>query len=102
MRRTAAPARQNSKTDFQTSPVRIGLPRAADPQLHDTKHKKRRRLVALFACTSLSTTLLLTPGSAIAQAVDVSAAPGNDDVISLDQVVVTAAGFEQTVKDAPA
>jgi len=56
----------------------------------------------LLACTSLSTALLLTPGSAIAQAVDAGTASGNDDVINLDQVVVTASGFEQTLKNAPA
>ncbi|WP_246388764.1 TonB-dependent receptor domain-containing protein [Microvirga mediterraneensis] len=56
----------------------------------------------LFAFTSLSTTLLLSPGVALAQAVDAGPASGHDDVINLDQVVVTAAGFEQTVKNAPA
>ncbi|MFL5159409.1 MAG: TonB-dependent receptor plug domain-containing protein, partial [Microvirga sp.] len=59
-------------------------------------------LATLFACTSLSTTLLLSPNAALAQAVDTNAAAGNNDVINLDQVVVTAAGFEQTVRDAPA
>ena len=59
-------------------------------------------IAALFACTSLSTALLLCPGAAVAQATDNAAASGNDEVISLDQVVVTAAGFEQSVKDAPA
>ncbi|MEE1613498.1 TonB-dependent receptor domain-containing protein [Microvirga sp. CF3016] len=59
-------------------------------------------IAALFACTSLSTVFLLCPSAAIAQATDNAVASGNDDVISLDQVVVTAAGFEQTVKDAPA
>lgn len=58
-------------------------------------------IAALFACTSLSTAFLLCPSAAIAQETD-SAASNNDDVISLDQVVVTAAGFEQTVRDAPA
>ncbi|MBA1155954.1 TonB-dependent receptor [Microvirga sp. Marseille-Q2068] len=38
----------------------------------------------------------------MAQAVDAGPASGHDDVINLDQVVVTAAGFEQTVKNAPA
>ncbi|EIM27487.1 TonB-dependent receptor domain-containing protein [Microvirga lotononidis] len=38
----------------------------------------------------------------MAQDVEASAAPGNDDVINLDQIVVTASGFEQTVKNAPA
>ncbi|WP_230533543.1 TonB-dependent receptor domain-containing protein [Microvirga roseola] len=53
----------------------------------------------LFACTSLSTALQFAP--ALAQTAE-SAAPVAGNVINLDQLVVTAAGFEQTVKDAPA
>ncbi|UVF21422.1 TonB-dependent receptor [Microvirga terrae] len=62
----------------------------------------RRLLAVLFACTSLSTALLLMPDAAFAQATDSTVTSGNDDAINLDQVVVTASGFEQTVKDAPA
>ncbi|MBQ0821780.1 TonB-dependent receptor [Microvirga sp. HBU67558] len=70
--------------------------------MKDARRPVRRMLAALFACTSLSAALLLMPDVAFAQATDSAVTSGNDDVINLDQVVVTASGFEQTVKDAPA
>jgi outer membrane receptor for ferrienterochelin and colicins len=63
---------------------------------------KRKIGLILLACTSLSTALLVTPTEVRAQAADTGVAVANEDVISLDQVVVTATGFEQSVKDAPA
>ncbi len=59
------------------------------------------RMLALLACTSLSAALFAIP-SAVAQTGDGSPSATGGDVISLDQIVVTAAGFEQSVKDAPA
>ncbi|MXQ13081.1 TonB-dependent receptor domain-containing protein [Microvirga makkahensis] len=58
-------------------------------------------MLALLACTSLSAAPFAIP-SAVAQTADGSPAVANGDVISIDQIVVTAAGFEQSVKDAPA
>ena len=54
----------------------------------------------LLACTGLATALVA--GSAAARAQDAGALPASEDIISLDQVVVTATGFEQTLKNAPA
>jgi outer membrane receptor for ferrienterochelin and colicins len=61
----------------------------------------RKVALLLLACSSLSTALFIAPTQVLAQATEINAA-ANEDVISLDQVVVTASGFEQTVKDAPA
>jgi outer membrane receptor for ferrienterochelin and colicins len=78
------------------------MPKSAAQHVQGVRRRKSRVLATLFACTSLSTVLLIHPSAAVAQAVESATTSSNDDVISLDQVVVTAAGFEQTVKDAPA
>ncbi len=65
--------------------------------------KRSNRMLLLLACTGLSASLSVIPSAAFAQAASNAAAPAADgDVISLDQIVVTATGFEQSVKDAPA
>ncbi len=61
---------------------------------------KKSAWVVLLACTSLSTALLIVPTDLRAQIAGSVAA--TEEVISLDQIVVTASGFEQTVRDAPA
>lgn len=65
---------------------------------HSTSSEKRI-LPLFFACTGLSTALLVTP--LMAQTAGNTAAAENG-IINLDQVVVTASGFEQNIKDAPA
>jgi outer membrane receptor for ferrienterochelin and colicins len=100
-----ASVRQDSGTGlaFHTPrALRFEKPTSAARHRQNARSRTSRKLATLFACTSLSTALLLGPSAAIAQAVDTNGAAGNDDVINLDQVVVTAAGFEQTVRDAPA
>src|SRR5215217_7364599 len=100
-----ASVRQDSETALVPHTARtprFEKPTSATRYRKDARSRTGRMLATLFACTSLSTTLLLSPNAAIAQAADTNAAAGNDDVINLDQVVVTAAGFEQTVRDAPA
>lgn len=59
------------------------------------------RRLALLASSSLSAALFVT-SSAIAQTAAPVAVDADAGVISLDQIVVTASGFEQSVKDAPA
>lgn len=56
----------------------------------------------LLACTSLPVALFVSPSLVVAQTADGTPIAISGDVIALDQVVVTAAGFEQSVKDAPA
>ena len=105
MRGIDASVRQNSGTELAAGTARTGRSskhKRTARQTQDARSRTSRMLAALFACTSLSTALLLSPSAAFAQAVESVTTPGNDDVINLDQVVVTAAGFEQTVKDAPA
>jgi len=68
----------------------------------DRVARKASRTLALLAGTSLSAALVLAPTLALAQSDDGTPAASNGDVISLDQVVVTASGFEQSVRDAPA
>lgn len=77
-------------------------PKSAAHLVQGKGRRTKRALAALVACTSLSTALLLQPSVAFAQAVEGATTASNDDVISLDQVVVTAAGFEQTLRNAPA
>ncbi|MCG7393195.1 TonB-dependent receptor [Microvirga sp. ACRRW] len=59
-------------------------------------------MLMLLACTSLSASLSFVSTEAFAQNAAHVAASANEDVITLDQIVVTASGFEQSVKDAPA
>jgi len=100
-----ASVRQDSETELAAhAACRSGYkaPKSAVQNVRGRAGRTKRALAALFACTSLSTALLLQPSMAFAQAVETPTTPTNDDVISLDQVVVTAAGFEQTVRNAPA
>src|SRR5690349_1692116 len=69
-------------------------------RLNDRLVAKSTMGLMLLVCTSLSTALVIAPTEARAQSTDAAAA--NEDVIRLDQIVVTASGFEQTVRDAPA
>jgi outer membrane receptor for ferrienterochelin and colicins len=81
---------------------RFEKPKSAARHPQDARRRVSRTIAMLCACTSLSTVLLIQAPAATAQTVQSGPTSSNDDVISLDQVVVTAAGFEQTVKDAPA
>jgi outer membrane receptor for ferrienterochelin and colicins len=80
----------------------MGMGASVQQTLGNTLAAKRRMGLMLLACTSLSTALLVTPTQVFAQATGINAAAANEDVIILDQIVVTASGFEQSVKDAPA
>jgi outer membrane receptor for ferrienterochelin and colicins len=80
----------------------MGMGASVQQTLGNTLAAKRRMGLMLLACTSLSTALLVTPTQVFAQATGVNAAAAKEDVIILDQIVVTASGFEQSVKDAPA
>lgn len=61
----------------------------------------KRRCKVMFAGTFLSTVLLFSAAEGTAQTVQAEDAAANG-AIKLDQIVVTATGFEQNVTDAPA